>query len=250
MSATATIIGQVVTAEGVVQHADLTGEVVSHAVCPADSYVVHQRADIGVHFDHDESWRLGTCSYLERSRRWGLLAVAQVDADVADMLQAHRWYFSDRIVSERLGADSPYRGRAQIRELSLVAHTANCGTEPIVCVRGDIALGAAAPRTIPLDWDATWQRAGDWLAGAKYRSAKHTLIHDLDEPDDLARSLQDPTRLRHAATLKRANALPPTSPASNGVRVCGRDLNASDSARVIAQLEGGATLEAVAAQYA
>jgi hypothetical protein len=180
-----TVIGQVVTSAGLTQHANALGGIDRVAWTPASAYLDDQPADVPVHFAHDRTWRLGSVGHLERSERWGLLAVAVLDADVGDMLAEHRWYFSDGIscIRHRQRHD---RSGVLIHELSLVAETASCGTRPIVAVPGDIRLGTAPqPRTMPLDWDDTWQRADEAIPSQRFRRSALHLV-DLDPPTPVA----------------------------------------------------------------
>jgi hypothetical protein len=74
-----------------------------------------------------------------------------------------------------------------LHELSLVRHTANCGTKPIAAVPGDLSRGTSSqPRNMPLDWDATWERAAEAMPRQRYRPAHHTTIVDLDPPDQVS----------------------------------------------------------------
>lgn len=179
-----TVIGQVVTSAGLTQHADALGDIDTVSWTPASAYLRDQPADLAVHFGHDRTWRLNGPSslHLERSDRWGLLAVAVLDADVGDLLADHRWYFSDGISCIRHKQDHQRSG-VLMHELSLVAETANCGTRPVVAVPGDIRLGTTSqPRNMPLDWDATWERAADAIPSPRFQRRAPLRIVDLDPP--------------------------------------------------------------------
>jgi hypothetical protein len=111
------------------------------------------------------------------------MAVAVLDADVYDIVSDGDWYWSDCITCKRHG-EQLVRSGALLRELSLVRATANCGTRPVVAVRGDISRGTASqPRRMPLSWDSTWERAAEAMPRQRYRRAQHTLIVEVDVPE-------------------------------------------------------------------
>jgi hypothetical protein len=207
-----TVCGQVCTFAGLVQKVDLAG--VPHpSTTPSSTYLRHQPAVIPVHFDHDESWKLGEVVHLERSRR-GLMMVARLDADVADLLNDGDWFISDGITSYSTGITT--RGGVLIRELSLVRATANINTAPLCWSPGDIACGTAgAPFGLPLYWRDTWKRAGERASGMRYRPALDSLsIVDLDDLDAADEVLTDPAAARRQLAVLRAelDALPRPTP--------------------------------------
>jgi hypothetical protein len=176
------VIGQVLRSDGWTLSADDLGVVDDVAWVPAGAYLAEQSPDLGVHFGHDRSWRLGTVGYLERSDRLGLMAVATLDADVGDLLADGPWFWSDSITCKRRG-QALVRTDALLRELSLVRETGNCGTRPVVTVPGDIARGSAPqPRHMPMAWDDTWTRAAEAMSSLRYRHLLHTPIFDVDGP--------------------------------------------------------------------
>jgi hypothetical protein len=196
-----TVIGPVVTSEGLVHSADpITGEVDSVAYVPAAAYVADQPAELPVHFEHATDWRLGTVGYLERSDRLGLMCVATLEVDVRDILDDGPWFWSDSITCKRHGQQLE-RSAAKLSELSLVRRTGNCGTRPVVVVPGDIALGAARPRAMPLLWDDVWDRAAAHLETARYRRADHLTIHNVDPPDEADAPAGGPTVLWYGTEL-------------------------------------------------
>ena len=175
-----TIIGQLTTSEGLAQHGNALGDIDQVSWVPARAYLDDQPADLPVHFAHDRTWRLGTIGHLERSDRWGLLAVAVLDADVHDLLADGPWWFSGHTTAWR-HSQKLERSEALIHEVSLVRATANCGTRPVVVVPGDIShWSAPQPRTMPLDWDATWERAAEVMPGRRFRRSAPLHIVDLD----------------------------------------------------------------------
>src|SRR5438046_331367 len=103
MSAMLTVIGQLVAPEGLVHSADALGRVDEVAWVPPAVYVRDQPADLPIYFAHDRTWRLGTIGALERSDKFGLMAVGTIDADVDDLLADGPWYFSDSITYRRRG---------------------------------------------------------------------------------------------------------------------------------------------------
>jgi hypothetical protein len=213
---TISVLGQVVTPVGLVLHYDGLGDPVRAVVCPATAYLRHQPADLPVYFSHDDTWRLGAVRYLERSDRFGLLAAAVLDADVADLLADGDWYWSDRVTSRRFNDTGLDRTMATMHELSLVRATANCGTEPVVWGRGDIGLGTAVEPRMNQYWREAWQRAGKGVAAQhySYRRADHLSITDLDPLDADDEVLTDPeaAKTRAVAALAVAEAMSRTPP--------------------------------------
>jgi hypothetical protein len=179
---TTTILGQVVTTAGMVHSANEWGEVDDVVWCPASAYVKEQPPELPVYFDHRRSdlgdWgKLGQVGYLERSAAWGLMAVATLSADVE---LDGGWYWSDSITCRRQG-QSLRRSEAVLSELSLVRRTGNCQTRAVVAVPGDLARGTATqPRHMPSAWDDTWKRAAAAMSADRFRSVRHTEIHDTD----------------------------------------------------------------------
>ena len=101
-AATWSIIGTVVTPTGLVHHADGLGRVDEVHWTPSAAYKREQPALVPVHMGHDQSWSIGRCVYLERDNAHGLSAVATIDADL-DLDDDRPWYYSDGILSQRLG---------------------------------------------------------------------------------------------------------------------------------------------------
>src|SRR5262249_48101909 len=151
----------------------------------------HQRRDIPVYMDHDETWRLGTVEHLERSKRLGLLAFARLEVDVADLLADGRWHWSDGITSYRPG-DTRHRENVELREGSLVRATANLGTGAVV-----FSTDERAPRSMPMAWDDTWERGVAAVQSRRYRRAADTLdVVDLDVLDLFDERRTDPEAAR------------------------------------------------------
>jgi hypothetical protein len=176
---TITVLGQLVAPAGRAIHYDTLGAPVSVSFTEPLAYQRHQPADLPVYFDHDASWRLGRVTYLERSQRHGLVAAAELDADIGDLLAEHGpWYWSDRVVSRR-ASQTLQRSDAQLRELSLVRSTANCGTKPVASAPSN----AGPPRTLPSWMHDTWRRAAEAISAARYRRADSTDIFDVDPLD-------------------------------------------------------------------
>jgi hypothetical protein len=187
------LLGQVVRPEGMTLHANALGEVDDAAVIPAVAFMRRQPADLGVHFDHDQTWRLGRVSYLERSDRHGLMAMATIDADIGDLLDEHGpWYWSDGITCKRLG-QSIYRHQAQLREISLVRRSGNCGTPPVVW-----SPHSGEP-PMPLLWRSTWQRGLAAIAYAKYHRSDTLDIVDRDPLGIVDEVMTDPDTARAKA---------------------------------------------------
>lgn len=174
-----TVIGDI-TRKGFVQHQDRSGDT-RYSFTPAVNYQRQQPADIAVHLEHDVDLRVGTCLHLERSRADGLVAVAEIDADLGDILTGD-WHWSDGISSRPLGTLGE-RGDVTINELSLVraGRQASQGTRPVRFARGAIGT-AGAPLNMPLNWYSAWERAAEAAYGSRYRRAPdHVTIHDVDD---------------------------------------------------------------------
>jgi hypothetical protein len=210
----ATVLGQIIAPNGWAHHTNTLGEVVRSSVCEPIAYQRHQPADLPVYFAHDDTWRLGRVRHLERSNRFGLVAVATLDADVADLLADGPWYWSDRMTCRHVSL-TPQRSDAQLVEVSLVRATANCGTRPVVSAPGDLLDGE--PRTGLTLWQRdTWQRAALAVEATRYRTAPdHLDIVDLDPLDLVDEWRTDPdagkARLRATIDSRQAAKLAPVS---------------------------------------
>jgi hypothetical protein len=213
---TLTLIGTVATPGGYVEHVDLVGDT-KYSRTRAMSYQRQQKADLALHFDHDETWRIGTCCALIRSRAAGLVAVARIDSDIESMLDDGPWYFSDGITSERSGTFGE-RSNVSIDELSLTRTPAIRGLSPVRWAHGEIG-SASAPGRMPLDWYDIWQQAADTVSAARYRKAPdHLTIHDTDELTIPELISTDPVAGRRALADATAAAAPP-APAAAPVMV-------------------------------
>jgi hypothetical protein len=203
---TLTIVGQLATVRGDVQKWDRAGQPHPFTM-QSTSYLRRQASDIPVYFNHDTTWRLGTVTYLERSRSTGLLAVARLDADVGDLLADHQWHLSDGVIGLPAG---PLRfGQIKIREVSLVGQTATLATKPLCWSRSD-----GAPGHLPLLWHGTWKRAQEAMVGSAYRRrADHTVIFDVDPLSVADEVLTDPVAAR-----QRMAARPPAPAPSNPLK--------------------------------
>ena len=203
---TISVLGQVVSPEGLAQYANSLGVVDDVSYVPAAAFLEHQPLDVPVYFDHDRSWRLGSVKYYERAlQRYGLLAVGLLDADVGDLLADGPWYWSDSITCERFG-QSLYRGAAVIHELSLVRRTANCQTAPIVWSEGDLSRGTAGEPAMNVMWRGVWSRAAEAIGTRRYRSDPTLPIIDLDPPDEVDAAFADPAGVHRLAGERRRAA--------------------------------------------
>jgi hypothetical protein len=165
-----TVLGQVVSPSGHSVHVNSLGDPVNLTITEPLAYQRHQHASIPVHFAHDREWVLGHCAYLERGHQFGLVAVASITADIADLLDDGPWYYSDRITSQHL-SHTPHQSNVMIEELSLVRETANHGTRPLVVAAGDLTDHRDGPRGLNLHQRDTWQRAAQAVQTSRYRSS-------------------------------------------------------------------------------
>jgi hypothetical protein len=238
-----TIIGQAATHAGLVQQRDLAGDPNPFTLRPA-GYLREQPVPIPVHFDHDDTWLLGSVDYLERSNDDGLLVVGRIaNDDLADVLDDGPWYLSARTRCVPLGTME--YGLARIREVSLVRHPANLRIKPVRWARHDIGTSAGSePHDMPLRWYDTWHRAHERLSGQRYRKMpEHLVIADIDPLDAFDEVLTDPAgAARHraaATTAARPKPTPPVRPDSPRVRLHGVWLDEVRSAEVLDQFEAG-----------
>lgn len=216
---TVTLIGQVATSKGFVEHEDRAGDT-HYSRTPAVNYLRSQPATIPVHFTHDTSWTLGTVAYLERSRADGLLAIANIDSDIGELLDDGPWYFSDRI---NFRAHQLENSDVTMRELSLTREPASSGTRPVRWSPGAIG-SAGAPLNLPLTWYDTWTRAAEAMYGSRYRRTPDALliadVDDLSIPEMIA---TDPVvgraMLAAATSAARSKATPKHRSESFGGRV-------------------------------
>lgn len=192
------VIGQVVTSQGFVHTVDRFGDNPQYWQMPAVAYRRSQPANIGVHFDHDRSWRVGSATYLERSKADGLLAMAVLERDdLVDMLNDGPWFISDSVRSSRVSEFE--RSGGVLEELSLVRQTGNVSTRP---VRWSFSDGA--PAGLPLNWRDSWKRGHEHMTRTRYRVAPdHLTIHDLDRLSTIDELLTDPSAARRLLDSQR-----------------------------------------------
>lgn len=246
-----TLIGQVVTPDGLVLKHDRAGEAVPYQL-RANSYFRDQPW-LPLHFDHDRTWQIGQCEYLERSRSTGLMMVGRIpDDSMGDFLAEHGpWYLSDSVDCRPIGTTVAVQGR--LRELSLVRSSANLNTRPVAWSRIDIAMDGGAQPPMPLPWRSCWDRAHQRMSTYAWRKADRLTVHDVDRLDVVDEVLTDPVAARrraavvdaHAATAPAAAKPPPKPQPSHAgqVRFEGAWLSPELSARFNDLLEDGCSLD-------
>jgi len=178
------LIAQVINPQGLAIWRDIAGNL-DAAMCPPVGFKRDQPSDLALHFRHDTSWRLNPPDsvYLEEVDGLGLMMVALVDADAASIFRAGPWYVSDDITCKPLGDSTLFKRDAEIRELSFVEHTANCGTQAVRWSEGDLRVGTAAEPYMPLYWRDIWRNGADELTKRRYRRSGATMrIHGIDPP--------------------------------------------------------------------
>lgn len=203
-----TLIGQVVTNQGLVHTVDAHGGNDERWSMPATAYRRRQPASLPVHFDHDRSWPVGQTTYLERSKADGLLAVAVLERDdLADLLSDGDWFISDSVRSRSVGLVE--RSGGILEELSLVRRTGNVNTLPLRWSRSD-----GAPLGLPLNWHGPWRQAHERMSGARYRRAPDHL--DIVDRDPLG--LMDELLSGDVTYARQMLAQRPTPPARASTR--------------------------------
>jgi hypothetical protein len=190
--------------------------------------VREQAADIGLYFDHERDWRIGSVVSLQRSNAWGLMAAAILDVDVSEMLADGPWYLSDSITCRKMG-QSLYRGEARLQEISLVRRSGNCDTHEVVWSEGDFGLGTSAAPSMPLYWRSMWDRAAQAASAYRYTRSKPLRIYDADELNEVDRAFADPSLLRRRAEPEMTGS----------VTANGRTLSPAASQRLIDFFEFG-----------
>jgi hypothetical protein len=212
-----TVIGPIVNGAGVCVWRDGLGDPTEVAYVPSFHYLRSQPADLGVHFDHDESWRLGGGRnvYLERNKR-GLAAVAVLDSDVGGLIEDGPWYWSPGVRYLSMGDSPVYKYGVKLRELSLTRNPADPTLRPVQWAGGDLSrgeCGALGPRGLPLPMCETWRRAAEELGMRRYRASSKTVdIFDVDELDDVSECLTSGGTLTDAAEVLRKRSAPPAAP--------------------------------------
>lgn len=197
-------IGQLSTVAGRCQQVDLAGEVDPFTL-PAAAYRRHQSSDIPLYVGHDESWRIGSVGYLERSDSGGLVLVGTVNDDLGTLLTDHEWHLSDRVALEPTSRPLEYGG-ARILHVSLVPRSGHLFTHPVRWAPSD---GAPAELPLAAGWYGTWRRAMEAMATARYRhrAPDELTIVDLD-PVDETRTDPDAVRQWARDTLAKARSKP------------------------------------------
>jgi hypothetical protein len=183
---TITLIAQVATPKGLIQHRDLAGDIDPWTL-PANSYERAQRR-VPVLVAHDHDWCIGEVVYYERSRYDGLLAVAQLHTPgPLDTDDPDDWYVSPEVRSRRCGIVD--YGHGVIAELSIIRRTASIGTHPLRW-----SPNSGTPHGMPLRWHQTWQRAHAAIAHEPYvyRRDDTLRIVDIDKLDLVDEVLCDP----------------------------------------------------------
>jgi len=182
-SMTITVFAQVATPVGHGCQWDLAGDPDPFNL-PASGFRQNQPKWIPVHVEHETDWTLGHVVHLERSTVDGLLAVAVLDADIADLLSDGRWYVSPGVRVRSTG--TMQFGDAVIDELSLVRRPASINTQPVRWSRSDVRTDSGgAPHGMPLRWHDLHRRAH--LLATSYthqRRATELTILDVEASGD------------------------------------------------------------------
>jgi hypothetical protein len=187
---TATLIGQVCTAQGLIHQHDLAGNAYAWEL-PAVGYERAQHR-VPIVVGHDETWQLGEAAYFERSRTDGLLVVARLHA-LGPIDDGHDWYLSPDVSSRPCGPLESNHGT--IHELSVVPRTGSVNTRPLRWSPHDLARsGGGEPRGLALRWRETWARAHEAINGDRYRYLRDDTLRivDMDQLDLIDEVLCDP----------------------------------------------------------
>jgi hypothetical protein len=230
----ATLIGQIATDRngGLIQHRNASGDVSEvHFLAPL-GYLRHQPARIPLLVGHDEGWEVGEVGHLERSKAEGLLAVAHVRDDAAELLSDGEWFLSAGVTTRSL---TPRRWeRGLLSEISLGRDPAACSIRP-VCWSPH--TGAPSSDSMPLGWYRAWHEGVDRIARAKYRSAEGLEINDVDHLDLIDEGITDPAAAeQRLEELKRS--APPRPQRTTAVRA-DRALQFAEGGKVYRHATGG-----------
>jgi hypothetical protein len=206
------LIGQLATVDGSYRHIDLAGDA-RYGRLAAIDYQRQQPARIPLLMFHDTGWEVGSVDWLDRDvDGYGLLAVGRIRDDLADMLEdGSDWYLSAAVAGRPTGSGK--LERCLIEEVSLGRSPALMGARPISWCRGDLAEGGH-PTGVNLYWRDAWSRAGEHVAGSRYRSApSHLVIHDVRQLDwaDEWRTDPEAARVEMNEVKAKARSTPPPS---------------------------------------
>jgi hypothetical protein len=191
------LLGQLATNrnDGVLQRRNTLGQVVEVEWLAPVGYLRRQPKSVPVLIDHDPGWRVGEVVYLQRSKLSGLLAFCSVNDDMGEMLSGEPLFLSSGVTA--LSLKPGHHERALLSEVSIVPHTAACGTKPI-----EWSSTTGAPRSMPLLWREAWRDGIEELYERKNRSDPRLMIRDVDQLDAVDEMLTDPASVwwkRHPA---------------------------------------------------
>ena len=210
MTAMISVLGQVVGPEGFKLYFDGWGDPEDVIVLTADSFLRSQPLDLPVYWRHTpDLGTLGGVQYLERSKRFGIVACALLDISPASLGDGD-WYWSDGTTCREMS--SIFKRAGALRELSLVQRTANCGTSPVVWAEGDLSRGECPAYGPPMSlfMRDVWDRAKEAITDRRYRRAKTLDIIDIDPLDDVSEALTAGKSLAEAAGILARSSTPPT----------------------------------------
>lgn len=211
------VLGQVVSPEGVKLYHDGWGDPEAVVVLTADSYLRSQPLDLPVYWRHDpDLGTLGRVQYLERSKRFGIVACALLDISPAWMGDGD-WYWSDGTTCREMS--SIFKRAGALHELSLVQRTANCGTSPVVWAEGDLSRGECPVYGPPMTlfMRDCWDRAQQAITDRRYRRTKTLDIFDVDALDPVTEALTAGKSLSEAADILALSPTPLTADRRQGI---------------------------------